>query len=237
MKKKKNIIINKKNQKLNQPEEVKEKTLPKLTDFNTIKNVRNLTIHLKQFPEDWSDIFNNIQFRYNEIRLGKSNENDKVLEDMLCFLMEKEKSKESAKEIRNITYELNHTTISNYIHNYVIENNNFPTIIGISDDTNLSRQTVYNHINNGLLQENRSLVNKRSEYMINTAIEKLFIIGIKDKNIKALSQFLNFSTKGTNSSNINNYIQINNIKISTEDFNNLPPETMIQIEEILSSRN
>ena len=35
--------------------------------------------------------------------------------------------------------------------------------------------------------------------------------------------------------NVNNYIQINNLKISNEDFNNLPKETIIEIEAIVSN--
>ena len=213
-----------------------EKSLQKLTDFNKIKNLTKLKEYLEKFPKDLSDIVYSMQDRYNQVLLKKSDESDKKVEDMLCYAIEKERGKEEGLEIRNITYELNHSTISNYIHNYILENRCFPSVLSISQDTKLSRQTVYSHINNGLFHENRTLVNKRSDYMINSALEKLFLIGVRDNNVKALNHFINYSTKGINTTNVNNFIQINNLKITTEEFNSLPPETMIQIEEVLSNQ-
>ena len=216
--------------------EKKEKTLQKLTDFSKIKNLTKLKEYLKNHPEDLEDIVYSLQDRYNNVLLKKSDENDKKVEDMFCYAIEMSRGKEEGLQIRNITYELNHTTISNYINNFILKNNCFPSALSIAEETKLSRQTVYSHINSGLFHQNRALVNKRSDYMINTALERLYLIGVRESNVKALNHFINYSTKGINTTNVNNYIQINNLKITTEEFNSLPPETMIQIEEILSNQ-
>ncbi|MDC1370274.1 hypothetical protein N8289_00375 [Flavobacteriales bacterium] len=71
-------------------------------DFNKIKNLTKLKEYLEKFPKDLSDIVYNMQDRYNQVLLKKSDESDKRVEDMLCYAIEKERGKEEGLEIRNL---------------------------------------------------------------------------------------------------------------------------------------
>jgi hypothetical protein len=66
-------------------------------------------------------------------------------------------------------------------------------------------------------------------------LEKLYLIGVQDNNATALKHFINLSGGGVNNTtNVNNYIQINNLKISNEEINRLPKEDILEIEGIIS---
>lgn len=117
-----------------------------------------------------------------------------------------------------------------------MEHRKFPTISTIANKINLSRQTIYNHLNSGFLDANNNLVKRKTEMMSFNALENLYLIGIEDRNPTALKHFIQLS--GLVSSNsamqVNNYIQINNLKISTEDIKRLPFEDILEIENIVS---
>ena len=106
----------------------------------------------------------------------------------------------------------------------------------IANEINLSRQTIYNHLNSGFLDANNNLVKRKTEIMSFNALENLYLIGIEDRNPTTLKHFIQLS--GLVSSNsamqVNNYIQINNLKISTEDIKRLPFEDILEIENIVS---
>jgi len=71
--------------------------------------------------------------------------------------------------------------------------------------------------------------------MTTSAMEKLYLIGVQDNNATALKYFIQLSVVvSNNSTHINNYIQINNLKITNEDFNRLPQQDILEIESILS---
>jgi hypothetical protein len=72
--------------------------------------------------------------------------------------------------------------------------------------------------------------------MSTNALQKLYLIGVQDNNPTALKHFIQLS--GLVSTNktmqVNNYIQINNLKLSNEDIRKLPQEDILQIEKIVS---
>gem|GEM_PF-3772785 len=49
--------------------------------------------------------------------------------------------------IRKTTCQANHSTISSYLHNFILENRKFPTVMNIHMDTGQSRKTVYKNLN------------------------------------------------------------------------------------------
>lgn len=108
--------------------------------------------------------------------------------------------------------------------------------MSIKQETGLSRLTIYNHIKNGFSDSLNSLVKGKIEYVIPSALEKLYLIGIQDNNNTALKHFSELSgyTSNRNETNINNFIQINNLKLSREEFNNLPQETILEVEQLIS---
>ena len=144
-------------------------------------------------------------------------------------------SEEVIEDLRNTTYEANNKKITSFMHNYLLENRNFPNQNEIIENTKLSRQTIYNHLKDGINAKHNKLLRGANEIMTNSALSKLYLIGIQDNNASALKHFIQLSGVTNNSTtNVNNYIQINNLKISNEDFNNLPRETIIEIEAIVS---
>ena len=57
-------------------------------------------------------------------------------------------------------------------------------------------------------------------------------------NVKACKVFLDFTNDIHSEQNIiNNYIQINNIKVTNEDIQNLPIEILDKIEKLLISNS
>lgn len=208
------------------------KTLQKLTDYENLNSVSELKKYLELNPKNKYDVDKSLRNRVEQAYNDKeSNEFDLI--EMLLYITEDEDIK---TDIRNTTYETNHSIITSYIHNYLLEFRTFPTMTTISNETNLSRQTIYNHLHNGFLNTNNKLIKGKNEIMSINALQKLYLIGIEDRNPTALKHFIQLSglTANNNTMQVNNYIQINNLKISNEDIQRLPFEDILQIENIVS---
>jgi hypothetical protein len=208
------------------------KTLQKLTDYENLNSVSELKKYLELNPKNKYDVDKSLRKRveqaYNDT---ESDEFDLI--EMLLYITEDEDIK---TDIRNTTYETNHSIITSYIHNFILENRHFPSLGIIGKNTNLSRQTIYNHLNNGFLDTNNKLVKGQIEIMSTHALQKLYLIGIQDNNPTALKHFIQLSGLVSNNRTmqVNNYIQINNLKLSNEDIQKLPQEDILQIEKIVS---
>ena len=213
-----------------------KKSLQKFTDIEKLNTVKDIRGFVKNNPERANEVIEKLQELLNESYNEKLGLEHEVVELVVkCFtLMNQERQ---VKFIRNATYEANHIIIGSCIHNYICNNRNFPSIMTIKEETGLSRRTIYNHIKNGFSDNLNSLVKGKIEYMIPKALEKLYLIGVEDNNATALKHFIELSgfTSYKNRTNINNYIQINNIKLSREEFNQLPNETILEIEQIISN--
>lgn len=213
----------------------KEKKLQKVTDFKKIITKNQLLEFLDGNPQEYDDLF---RYQFNkyldsvEARDGQ----DDVFYEMVVEMLKYKKNEEGEEYFRNQTYENNHYSITNAIHNSIIENRCFPTITLIARDTGLSRQTIYRHLNNGLKDKYNSLVMGKMEYMASHALSKLYLIGVRDNNAAALKNFIELSGAISKqpAANINNYIQINNLRISKDEFDQLPKSTIIQIEKLIS---
>jgi len=209
-----------------------KKTLQKLTDYKNINSLPELKKYLKLYPNKKVDIRENIQKRLIDSYKNEE-KNEYNLTEMYLSLIE---NKELKKDIRNTTYEVNHSIITSFMHNYILENRQFPTMSIISEKINLSRQTIYNHLNNGLTSITNHLLKGKNEIMSAKALEKLYLIGIEKNNPMALKYFIQLTGMVSNNSKmqVNNYIQVNNLKISNEDIKRLPIEDILQIEKIVS---
>ena len=209
-----------------------KKTLQKLTDYKNLNSLPELKKYLKLYPNKKVDIRENIKKRLIESYKNEE-KNEYNLTEMYLSLIE---NKELKKDIRNTTYEVNHSIITSFMHNYILENRQFPTMSIISEKINLSRQTIYNHLNNGLTSITNHLLKGKNEIMSAKALEKLYLIGIEKNNPMALKYFIQLTGMVSNNSKmqVNNYIQVNNLKISNEDIKRLPIEDILQIEKIVS---
>ena len=62
-------------------------------------------------------------------------------------------------------------------------------------------------------------------------------LGVQDNNATALKIFIELVNKESYKANtINNFIQINNLRLGNEDFQKLPKETLDKIEELISKQ-
>jgi len=213
----------------------KKKSLQKFTDIEKLNTVRDIRGFVKNNPERASEVTEKLQDLLNESYKEKLGLEYEIVELITkCYsLMNK---KEIAILIRNATYETNHTIIATCIHNYICNNRCFPSIMTIKEETGLSRPTIYGHIKNGFSHNLNSIVKGKIDYMIPKALEKLYFIGIQDNNATALKHFIELSGYTSDKrTNINNYIQINNLKLSKEEFDQLPSETILEVEKIVSN--
>jgi hypothetical protein len=208
-----------------------KKSLQKLTEIDNLKTVKATKEFFAKNPELKDEIWDSLTSKISESYANDLG-NEYKLTNMLVSILEDESV---IRDIRNTTYETNHIIITNSIHNHILENRCFPSMATIKESTKLSRQTVYNHLNNGLTDSHNKLIKGKNEIMSMNALSKLYLIGIQDNNPTALKYFIQLSgAVSSNATQINNYIQINNIKISKEDFNRLPKEDIIEIESIVS---
>ena len=210
----------------------KDKSLQKLTDYENLNSISELKKYLEIYPENKYELDKSLRKRIMDGYSSKEIDENDLLE-MLIYITDEKHIREN---LRNTTYETNHSIITSFIHNYILKNRQFPTIGAIKESTYLSRQTIYNHLNNGFLDTHNKLVKGKNEIMSINALQQLYLIGIEDKNPTALKHFIQLSgsVSNNNSMQVNNYIQINNLKISNEDIKKLPIEDILQIEKIVS---
>lgn len=209
----------------------KKKSLQKITNIEDLKTVKQTKEYLAENPDAKNDLWDSLTNRITE-NYAEELGNDFNLTNMLIATIDDEKVIE---DIRNTTYETNHRVITSYIHNYIIENRCFPSMTQINKGTTLSRQTIYNHLKEGINSKHNKLVKGTNEIMSLSALSKLYLIGIQDRNANALKHFIQLSgIINNNTSSVNNFIQINNLKISREDFNQLPIETILEVEQLIT---
>lgn len=208
-----------------------KKSLQKFTDLDKIKTVKQLKEYLIKHPKSNYDLWTNLAGRISKSYADQDG-NDYELTEMILLVC---RTDESKANIRNTTYEVNHSLITNFMHNFILEHNCMPRTTQIEASLKLSRQTIHKHLNDGIRSEHNSLVKGATEIMGLNALTQLYLIGVKDRNAGALKSFIQLSgATNNNTTNVNNYIQINNLKLTNEDFNKLPENDILEIETILS---
>lgn len=209
----------------------KEKSLQKLTDIKKIDSVEDVQEYLKNHPDQHREVENYLRARLNENYLNKDGMDQKITD----MIVECARLNGKESDLRNVTYEYNHVLITDAIHNHVLKHRIFPTTLIISTKTGLSRQTIYNHLKEGAFSKHRESIDGKNEFMANNALNQLYLIGIENRSVSALKAFIELS--GATSKHppaVTNYIQINNLKLSKEDFYQLPESTLSKIEKIIS---
>jgi DNA-binding transcriptional regulator YhcF (GntR family) len=205
----------------------KNKSLQKITKLNSVTELNN---YIELHPTEKEEVCNSIQKRIGAVYSGESDEDDSKLIQMLISLVEDEPTR---TDIKNVTFETNHALITSFIHNHLLKHRQFPTITSMAQGLNISRTTIYRHLENGILHSNNTLVKHKNELMISSALQQLYLIGIEDRNPTALKNYVKLLQNATNTNITNNYIQINNLKISTDKIQNLPMDDLMQIEAII----
>lgn len=207
-----------------------KKHVQKFTDMESLKTPDQVKEYIDNNPDLLKPLRENLSMRLMD-SYDRGLGNDYEVVQMLCVTTD---NADNIADIMNTTYQSNHRIITSYIHNHILETRCFPSMTAIVKETKLSRQTVYNHLKGGLNNKSNALVKGLNEIMSQKALEKLYLFGIEDRNSQALKHYVQLSRATNNTSTTNNFIQINNLKISNDDFNNLPIEDMLEIECIVS---
>jgi DNA-binding transcriptional ArsR family regulator len=144
-----------------------------------------------------------------------------------------------ATDVRRQDWDLHHQRIVSCIRNYLLEDNygHLPSCTTIAQKTKLSRQTVSNHLKEGISNKFYQEGFKHLEYLTNDVLGKLYKMAIQG-NVSAARVFLDSTLKAaqTPPANIkqqNNYLQINNTRIDEVTVNELPEAARIEIESII----
>lgn len=139
------------------------------------------------------------------------------------------------KDIKNQLWEINHAKIQGAITNHIVETNGMPTKTHIADLTGLSRATIYKHLKefdtHTLFKEH----SKSFKFMAEQILVRVYKKAMQGE-IKAMRLYLEATGYiGQNSPirNQNNYIQINTTRLTPEVIQQMTPDQLQQIEQIV----
>lgn len=144
----------------------------------------------------------------------------------------------TAIEFKNQIWENNHQLITCAIANLMNEYGRMPTQREIVDKTDLSRQTIHNHLKE---YANHALYKAEVEqfrFMASKVLAKMFHFAVNGDTgaakiyLKAVG-LLNEANPNTTIQNQNNFVQINGMVIKQETLMQLSPEQINTIENIL----
>ena len=214
----------------------KKKSLQKVTDLNTINNKTDLEIYINKHPDKLEELATYLQVKYNEYTFDNFDDekSDKYF-SLVCELGSLSNNSSFLDYWKNLVFERNRMNISACITNHILVNRTFPTVSWIAQESKVSRPTVYKHLKKGIGADGYNFITKKLQYLTASALEKLYLIGVQDNNATALKIFIELANKESYKANtINNFIQINNLKLDVEDFQKLPKETLDKIEELIS---
>jgi len=136
------------------------------------------------------------------------------------------------QERRRLDYYRHEISIQTAINNLLLDTGRLPSVMEIEYNTGISRTTIYKHLkegHKGFEQEFGLKINK----LRMKAIERLFIIGVENGNVKTLTEFMKITDNKQVEQKENSLIQINNIYIDQRTIQNLPDDTKDQLEILL----
>ena len=215
-----------------------KKSLQKLT---TTKNKINLLMQKKKITKtDVDELLGKddklkfSQYLNNKLRNLKDIERDDFIEQVFEI---------TPDSVKNQLWENNHYIITDAISLLIEESGRMPTRTQISTKTGLSRQTIGKHLKEYSTHNLYEYQKLKFNFMADRVMSKVFKIAVQDVgNVKAARLYLevtgclnNRQVEGTKIKTQNNYIQINGTVLSQETIQNLKPEQLNQIENILKS--
>lgn len=154
------------------------------------------------------------------------------LKDKLSMLEKHPAAKNIAggiQDIRRQDWEINHTRIKAYIRNHLIEYKSVPNVTDISNAVGLSRQTVYEHINEGVTNEFYQEHLRQLEYLTVDILQLLYL-RLLEGNTMAGKVYLDYVSKVRSIRQQNNYIQVNNLVLDEQKMNMLPEDDKMRID-------
>lgn len=142
--------------------------------------------------------------------------------------------------VKNQLWENNHISITWAISTLMQEHGRMPSKAEIAIKTDLSRQTVHNHIKDYKNHPQYLVQNEQFKFMANKVLAKVFYYAVNG-DMKAARLYLNSMGANENNKgntliqNQNNYIQINELVLNQETIKQLKPEQLLLIENVLKT--
>lgn len=146
------------------------------------------------------------------------------------------------QDTRNKIWEGNHYHLTQLIHKHLNDHNMMPTKDWLEKESRLSRPTIDKHLKD-LASESYY-----KEYLTNIKVMTPKVISTLlnsalNGDVKASKLFLEITgqlnreqANPTYIKNQNNYLQINNTRLTEEAIKNLPQEKLLQIEELINGK-
>lgn len=141
-------------------------------------------------------------------------------------------------EMRNHTWQQNHLKVIASISQLMQEKGRMPTTTEIVANSRLSAETVYKHLRDFKDHDLHKHEHDKFRFMVDRVLSTVFTLGVQG-DIRACKVYLDyFGTTSQPPGKVpgqNNYIQINNLQITTDELENLPSETLQQIENLIKA--
>ncbi len=208
--------------------------LQKLTE--TDKKIKAFLAKKKILKGEATNIFTKKELDIlEEILTKKLNESKGVELDRLLIQIDELLPADTKNQI----WENNHSTITSSMKNHIEEYGTMPNKNKIAADTGLSRQTIHKHLNGFAEHPLYAEQLKQFKFMADRVLAKV-IKAASLGDIKAARLYFDImgSMNGPTLTNTliktqNNYIQINGTVLSQETIQQLTPEQLNRIEEVL----
>jgi hypothetical protein len=157
----------------------------------------------------------------------------------LFELLDKHVHKEDPlhNQMKNHTWQRNHLKILASISNLMQKNNRMPANTEISIEAGLSEETTYKHLKE--FKENDLYKHEADKFrfMKDRVLTTVFNLAVQG-DVRACKVYLdcfasNITAPAIPALEQTNYVQINNLKITASDLEQLPPATLQKIENLI----
>ena len=137
-------------------------------------------------------------------------------------------------QMKNHTWQKNHLKIIASISNLMQEKNRMPTNTEISIAAGLSEETTYKHLREFKEHDLARHEADKFQIMKDRVLTTVFNLGVQG-DIRACKVYLDYFSTSKQQPELSqtNYIQINNLKITPEELERLPPATLQKIETLI----
>jgi len=190
-------------------------------------------------PEEYGKVFEHFQNTIAQDEASGYHSKANRLRDKVDLFLNYLKVEGGATDVRRQDWNNHHISIISAIRNHLINEDygQLPNLTTIAEKTKLSRQTVSEHLKEGISNKFYQERFKHLEYLTGDVLGKLYKLAIQG-NVSAARVFLDSTLKAaqapaTNIKQQNNYIQINNTRIDEVTVNELPEAARIEIENIV----
>lgn len=206
----------------------------------TLESIKK--IHTKedfwQLPEDkQEDLQKYVRFMFNyfanEAPRPLNHEQTELFEEIRRLLVTIfGGGKEETEIAKTDMWQATQQTISNAIHNHIINYRQVPNISAISQQTGFSRPTIYKHME--ALKGNKMYQEYIEEFnaLIPVMMSQLYKLFMTKANVKAGRLLMDIMGM-TKQNPKNQYIQVNNITVTNDDIQKLPTGKRIEFEQYL----